>query len=129
MSEYGIDRARLDELSTEEIVRILREEKDDYTRDAISVFQEILSERGYADDGSSLDRSSPGSHGTGRATRIMAGETVRSPTDAIRVLNSVLTGVLDGSLEPQTAQAATNVVLGILHALEQEFMTGSREES
>jgi hypothetical protein len=129
MSEYDIDRARLDDLSTEEIVRILRQERDDYTPEAISVFREILAGRGYADDGSSLRASTSGSRGTVGATGIAFGDVVRSPTDAIRVLNGVLTGVLDGSVEPQVAQAATNVVTGILHALEQEYMTGSREES
>lgn len=129
MSDYGIDRARLEEFSTEEIVRILREERDDYTPEGLSVFREILAKRGYADDGSSLASAQLVSPGSGARTKGVAGEGVRSPTDAIRVLNGVLVGVLDGSVEPQVAQAATSVVLGILHALEQEFMTGSREES
>ncbi|MFH1117222.1 MAG: hypothetical protein V1792_25160 [Pseudomonadota bacterium] len=129
MTEYGIDRARLEEFSTEEIEKILREEKDDYTPEALGVFQEILSQRGHSDDGSGLDRSLPGSQRMGRSAGIASGEAVRNSTDAVRILNGVLAGVLDGTLEPQRAQAATSAVLGILHALEQEYMTGSREES
>ncbi len=129
MSEYGIDRARLEELPTEEIVRILRQERDDYTPEAIRVFREILADRGHENDGSTLRATTLSSGGTGEVMGSMKVDALRSPTDAIRILNGVLAGVLDGSIEPQVAQAATNVVMAILHALEQEFMTGSREES
>jgi len=129
MSDYGIDRDRLEELPTEDIVRILKEETDDYTPEAISIFREILASRGYSDDGSSLRRPAAGSSGTAGSTAFASGATIRHPSDAIRVLNGVLAGVLNGNMEPQVAQAATTVVMAILHALEQEYMTGSREES
>lgn len=129
MSDYGIDKERLEELSTQEIMRILKEETDDYTPEAISIFREILASRGYSDDGSALRRPSGGSSGTGGSTVLVSGDAVRHPSDAIRVLNGVLAGVLNGSIQPQVAKAAAKVVMAILHAVEQEYMTGSREES
>ena len=45
MAEFKVDRALLEANSTEEIVRILQEERDDYTPEAIRIFEEILQER------------------------------------------------------------------------------------
>lgn len=129
MTDYGVDRARLEDLSTEEIQRILREERDDYTPEAIAVFQEILDSRGVDPSGSGLRLGSSGPIGATGSSPGLTPEMIRSPTDAIRVLNELLSGVLNGSVDPQVCQAATNVVMGILHAIEQEFMTGSREDS
>ncbi len=59
-----------------------------------------------------------------------AGEVlVRSPADAIRVMNDLLGRVLDGTLEPEKAQVASNIVLGILRAIEQDLMSESEEDS
>ena len=44
------------------------------------------------------------------------------------MLNSLLNGVLEGGMDPQVAQVAGNLVMGILRAMEQEFMQGSGEE-
>jgi hypothetical protein len=54
---------------------------------------------------------------------------VNSPSDAVRVLNTLLSGVIDGTIEPQVGQVASNIVMNVLHAKEQEFMTESEEES
>ena len=45
MAEFKVDRALLEANSTEEIVKILQEERDDYTPEAIRIFEEILQER------------------------------------------------------------------------------------
>ena len=45
MAEFKVDRALLEVNSTEEILKILQEERDDYTPEAIKVFEEILQER------------------------------------------------------------------------------------
>jgi len=47
----------------------------------------------------------------------------------VRVLNDLLSGVLSGSIDPQVAQVAAGIVMGILRAKEQEFMTEPEEES
>jgi hypothetical protein len=54
---------------------------------------------------------------------------VRTTRDAVRVLNTLLGGVLNGSIDPEVAQVAANVVLAILRALEQQFMTDSGDEA
>ena len=50
MAEYKVDRALLESFSTEEIIKILNEEADDYTSDAIKIFKEILEIRGVTTD-------------------------------------------------------------------------------
>lgn len=127
MSQYKVDRTLLESHSTADIQRILREERDDYTPEALRIFEEILEERG----------ASQGTGGRERTTRAempiqdkrMRGEEmIRDPSDAVRVLNGLLAGVLDGSVDLEVAQAASNVVMAILRALEQEYMTGSEEQ-
>jgi hypothetical protein len=124
MNEYRVDRARLESMSTEEILTILREEQDDYTPEAIQVFQEILDSRGYVPEGLSEVPT-----GAGLGCQALSPEAIANPNDAVRVLNGLLTGVLDGSVDPQVAQVASNVVMGILHALDQKYMTEMREDS
>ena len=48
MTDYGLDRSKLEDLSTEEIQKILKRERDDYTPEAIAIFEEILASRGVA---------------------------------------------------------------------------------
>lgn len=55
--------------------------------------------------------------------------TVNSAQDAVRVLNGLLEGVLNGSVDPQVAHVATGIVMGILRAREQEFMTEPEEDA
>jgi hypothetical protein len=43
---YNIDRSLLESKTTEEIMRILKKERDDYTPEAIELFEEILAQRG-----------------------------------------------------------------------------------
>jgi hypothetical protein len=130
MAEFKVDRALLEANSTEEIVRILQEERDDYTPEAIRIFEEILQER----QGKGISR------GTSQATTAKSdshvpvfqatGEVlIHKPGDAVRILNDLLSGVLNGSTDPQVAQVAAGIVMGILRAMEQEFMIEGEEGS
>ena len=47
----------------------------------------------------------------------------------VRILNDLLSGVLSGRTDPQVAQVASGIVMGILHAMEQEFMIEGEEGS
>ncbi len=127
MGTYQIDRNLLASKSTEEILRILREEREDYTPEAIRVFENILEARG-------VQRTEPkgGSDQAKSDTwRVPGTEEVliSSPADAIKVLNDLLSRVLNGTVEPEKAQVATNIVLGILRAIEQDLITESEEDS
>jgi hypothetical protein len=130
MAEFKVDRALLETNSTKEIVRILQEERDDYTSEAIRIFEEILQER----QGKEI------SHGVSQATITKSddpfpvfqstGEVlIHKPGDAVRILNDLLSGVLNGSTDPQVAQVAAGIVMGILRAMEQEFMIEGEEGS
>ncbi len=131
MAEFQVDRALLETNSTKEIVRILQEERDDYTPEAIRIFEEILQER----QGKEI------SHGVSQATTTTksdgpfpvfqsTGEVlIHKPGDAVRILNDLLSGVLNGSTDPQVAQVAAGIVMGILRAMEQEFMIEGEEGS
>jgi hypothetical protein len=128
MADYKVDRALLESFSTEEISRILSEEADDYTPEAMKIFQEILESRGATSEKEKQQTTGQES-ASFRATRPQVFNTViRRPGDAVRMLNSLLSGVLDGSMDPQVAQVAGNLVMGILKAMEQEYMQGSGEE-
>ncbi len=124
---YNIDRSVLESKSTEEILHILKEERDDYTPEAIEVFEKILEVRGAVGSVSSglsshkaTVQSAPGLSTSGDAL-------VRNPSDAVRVLNALLGGVLNGSIDPKVAEVSTNLVMAILRAMEQEFMTEAEE--
>ncbi len=128
MTEYKVDRALLESFSTEEIIRILKEETDDYTPEALRIFEEILENRGISAE-TEKPRTAGQTNEPLRGTRPQGSSIlVRKPGDAVRMLNSLLGGVLDGSMDPQVAQVAGNLVMGILRAMEQEFMQGSGEE-
>ena len=127
MGTYDVDRNLLASKSTEEILRILKEERDDYTPEAIRIFEKILEARGMertdskgaTDPAKSANWSVPGS----------AEVLISSPKDAIKVMNDLLSSVLNGTLEPEKAQVASNIALGILRAIEQDLMTEPEEDS
>ena len=126
--EYKIDRAMLESKSTEEILQILRKERDDYTPEAIDAFEEILAQRGaLARESVSPEprtpsvRPAPSLHPSGDAL-------IRNPSDAVTVLNNLLSGVLNGSIDPKVAEVSTNLVMAILRAMEQEYMTEAEED-
>jgi hypothetical protein len=131
MAEYKVDRELLNSYSTEEILRILKDEKDDYTPEALKVFAQILESRGAgAHTPTVTDRPAlPAPAVSTRPRHDLGSVVVNSPSDAVRVLNTLLSGVIDGTIEPQVGQVASNIVMNVLHAKEQEFMTESEEES
>ncbi len=128
MVDYKIDRAMLEAKSTEEILQILRKERDDYTPEAIEAFEEILAQRGAqvresvppAARASSV-RPAPSLHPSGDAL-------IRNPSDAVTVLNNLLNGVLNGSIDPKVAEVSANLVMAILRAMEQDYMTEAEED-
>lgn len=130
MAEFKVDRALLEANSTEEIVRILQEERDDYTPEAIRIFEEILKERQGKEisrgPGPAISDKSAAPTPVFRATGTVL---IQKPGDAVRILNDLLSGVLNGSTDPQVAQVAAGIVMGILRAMEQEFMIEGEEGS
>jgi hypothetical protein len=127
MASYEIDRKLLESKSTEEIARILRKERDDYTPEAIEILEEILQSRAAVSSASGV--SNPAPTGIRVEAYQSAGDPVRTPGDAVRELNHLLAGVLNGTMDPQVAQVASNIVMGILRAMEMEFMQEPEEES
>lgn len=130
MTLYTVDRFRLEQKSTEEILRILKEEKDDYTPEALRIFEDILEARGVERSGSGRPA------GAGKQTTSTASSagdpsaaSIASPADAVRVLNDLLDRVLKGTLDPGAAQTAGSLVMMILQALEHDFMTEPEETS
>lgn len=128
MSLYTVDRFKLEAKSTEEILRILKEEKDDYTPEALRIFEEILEDRGVDRRGSARTSVAGKSQS---APAFESGDSpaawINSPADAASLLNDLLDRVLKGTLDPATAQVAANMVMMILQALEQDFMREPEE--
>jgi hypothetical protein len=127
MATYEIDRKLLESKSTEEISKILRDERDDYTPEALAILEQILKSR-------SMESSSSGASDIQPAGVRVAGyqnprDPVRTPGDAVKELNHLLAGVMNGTVDPQVAQVASNIVMGILRAMEMEFMHEPEEGS
>jgi hypothetical protein len=130
MTAYSVDRARLEGLSTAEILRILSEEEDDYTPEALEIFREILESRGALHrDEPTKEPFSVKNIARESASEAAAEHFIRSPADAVVMLNNILGELLEGKLDPHVAQAASQIIMSILRAMEQEFMTEPQEES
>jgi hypothetical protein len=127
MATYEIDRKLLESKSTEEISRILKNERDDYTPEAIEILEQILKSRDKESSYSSTSDIQPG--GVRVETYQTARDPVRTPGDAVRELNHLLAGVMNGTMDPQVAHVASNIVMGILRAMEMEFMHEPEESS
>jgi hypothetical protein len=127
MADYTIDRSRLEMLSNEQIIKALEEDRDDYTDQAIEVFEEILMSRGVILESIS-DNSIPGQISRQRRRPANSSWAVGTPRDAAAVLNSLLDELLNGKVDPPTAQAASNIVMGILRALELDYMSETEGE-
>lgn len=125
MADYSVNRAVLEEKSTEEILEILKHERDDYTPEAIEIFEDILAKRGHT-KGASARRAGTMTQGETQMEDLDSFQ-VNNPQDAIVVLNYLLQGVMDGSIDLQKAQVASNLVLALLGALEREFMSDHGE--
>ncbi|MEW6348406.1 MAG: hypothetical protein AB1646_05055 [Thermodesulfobacteriota bacterium] len=118
---YRVDRSLLEEKSTKEIVRILEEEREDYTQEAIEILEDILRRRGVAVD-SELD-AGPEETPSSDEVRIM------SAGDAITVMNEVLNGVLQGTIDPEVGEAAAHIAMCILQALDQRMVQGTGDHT
>jgi hypothetical protein len=118
MNDYRVDRDLLESYPTEEIQRILLEERDDYTPQAIVVLEDILKKRGASLEPRRSNFSPP------QSGFVSASVMVRTPADAINVLNRILSDVMSEKMHPEVAQAATNTIMGILGAIQQDYMQG-----
>jgi len=127
MATYEIDRKLLESKSTEDILRILKEEREDYTPEAIEILEQILESRNVGSSPSRAGVVQPA--GVRVETYQKAIEPVRTPGDAVRELNHLLAGVMNGTMDPQVAQVASNIVMGILRAMEMQFMQEPEESS
>jgi hypothetical protein len=111
---YRVDRTLLEQKPTDEILRILDEESDDYTREAIEIMEDILKSRGISVDSIEDDSDVP-----------FSGQiAIHSAADAIPVMNEVLNGVLQGTMDPEVGKAAAQIVTCILQAFDQRMMHG-----
>jgi len=119
----------LEALPTEEIIRVLSEERDDYTREAIRILEEILETRGVLRGGGQASAGRTALAESSDAPGFSGDLIIGGPKDAVAVLNDLLKGVLEGTVEPQVGQVAANIVMAILRAVEQDYMTESREDS
>ncbi len=130
MADFKVDRTLLEANSTEEIIRILQHERDDYTPDAIRIFEDILRERHGKEEDQGAGRAvTEKTDPPSRAFKPSGEVLIHKPGDAVRILNDLLSGVLNGSMDPEVAQVASDIVMGILRAMEQEFMIeGEGEE-
>jgi hypothetical protein len=130
MADFKVDRALLEANSTEEIIRILQEERDDYTPDAIRIFEDILRERRGGEENLEAGQATVAKTDPPFPVFKPSGEVlIHKPGDAVRILNDLLGGVLNRSIDPQVAQVASGIVMGILRAMEQEFMIEGEEGS
>jgi hypothetical protein len=131
MADFKVDRALLEANSTEEIMKILQQERDDYTPEAIKIFEDILQERLGAEEIHEAGQAAVAKTDSPfQVFKPSADVLIHKPGDAVRILNDLLSGVLNGSMDPQVAQVASGIVMGILRAMEQEFMIeGEGEEA
>jgi hypothetical protein len=129
MNAYKVDRSLLEAHSSAEIRRILREERDDYTPEALKIFEEVLASRGetLTSHGAAVVNVASGSAGLSQLN--LEDRLIGSPTDARRVLDGVLKGVLAGSVDPQMGQAVSSIVMTMLRAMELEYVSDAEEEA
>lgn len=128
MSSYNVDRFMLEAHTTSEILRILKDERDDYTPEAIKIFEEILEARGVSSSARPAAPSAPAAKANFAPPPSIDGDLIRNPTDARRMLDDLLRSVLDGSVDPQVGKAAAAIVMSLLRAMEMEYMTEYEEE-
>ncbi len=129
MGTYKVDRSMLEAHSSAEIRKILRDERDDYTPEAIKVLEEILAERGEEYSSHAAHAGLSPSGPVNRSFADNEDRLIRSPADASRVLDEILKGVLSGSMDPQVGKAASGIVMAILRAMELEYVSESEEEA
>jgi hypothetical protein len=129
MNAYKVDRSLLEAHSSAEIRRILREDRDDYTPEALKIFEEILASRGEGLTSQGASMVTTASQSVGPLHLDLQDRLIGSPTDARRVLDEVLKGVLAGSVEPQVGQAVSGIVMTMLRAMELEFVSDTEEEA
>jgi hypothetical protein len=128
MKSYKVDRSLLEAHSSADIRRILREERDDYTPEALKIFEEILESRGEALSAQAAAMANASAI-AGHSEMHLEDSLIRSPADARRLLDDVLRAVLAGSMEPQVGQSVSSIVMTMLRAIEMEYLSEAEEET
>lgn len=127
MPNFEIDREMLESFSSSEIKRILREDYEDYTPEAIEIFKDILEARGD-DDQAVFSASTPTGISGEASQKYAAGSLpINSPRDAINFLNGLLSGVMNDRIDLVKAGVSVNIVMAILKAHESALLTESDE--
>ncbi len=129
MSGVEIDREMLESFSSSEIKRILREDYDDYTPEALEIFRDILEARG--DDGQAPSFvSSAATTASGQAQKNYVSQNlpIYNPKDAVNFLNDLLEGVMSDRIDNAKAGVSVTIVMAILKAHEAAMMMESDED-
>ena len=89
------------------------------TQEAIVILEDILKSRGIAVD----------SHHEAPDGAYSESVLIRSASDAVPLMNDVLNGVLQGTIDPDVGEAAAHIVMCILQALDQVMLRGQGERT
>lgn len=128
MSTVEIDREMLETFSTSEIKRILREEYDDYTEEALEIFRDILEARG--DEGRTrVSEAIPaGIKDQSLKNHFTSTLPINNPVEAVEFLNDLLSGVMNDRIDHAKADVGVKIVLALLKAHEAALMMHSDED-
>ena len=128
MSTVEIDREMLETFSSSEIKRILREEYDDYTEEALEIFRDILEARGDDYRTRSSDSVPPGIKGEPQRNHFTGSLPINNPQDAVEFLNDLLSGVMNNEIDFAKADVSVKIALALLKAQEAALMTQGDED-
>ncbi len=128
MSTVEIDREMLETFSSSEIKRILREEYDDYTEEALEIFRDILEARGDDYRTRSSDPVPAAITGEPPRNNFAGSLPINNPEDAVEFLNYLLSGVMNDTIDHAKADVGARIVLALLKAQEAALMTQNDEE-
>ena len=128
MSTVEIDREMLETFSTSEIKRILREEYDDYTEEALEIFRDILEARGDEGPTRSSEAITAGMTGQPQKSHFSGNLPINNPVDAVEFLNDLLSGVMNDRIDHAKADVSVKIVLAVLKAHEAALMMHGDED-
>lgn len=128
MATVEIDREMLETFSSSEIKRILREEYDDYTEEALEIFRDILEARGDDYRTRSSDSAPAAIKGEPQRNHFTGSLPINNPQDAVEFLNDLLSGVMNDRIDHAKADVGVKIVLALLKAHEAALMMHSDED-
>ena len=128
MSTVEIDREMLETFSSSEIKRILREEYDDYTEEALEIFRDILEARGDDYRTRSSDSAPAAIKGEPQRNHFAGSLPINNPEGAVEFLNDLLSGVMNNEIDFAKADVSVKIALALLKAQEAALMTQGDED-